>query len=465
MPYQIKLNNPLCVQVERDGEWVDLECHESADLAKAHLAALQINVGEKAMAEKRSIVISEVTTFKGSFPAVATGDWVDTALLEMGDDDPMYVTLRIAAHPRVSENGLIYDEALVMSIRDQIRGRTGIRGHIPKGLESSAYPLGEAYWVGAEMIGNELRAKAYIPPGATREDIRRRKAIGGGLGTSIYGLAEQVAHEDGTWSAADFILQQIDFTDPESAALNMGGEFVLTAETKSKEETRPQEENTVTVITIADISDELKRQIIEESKQPQLVADAVMRAEKAEKIIKEMGDITAHIILKVPDDASLVERVTAISKAQAELQAAFGADVSVEMLVNMKKDAEAAAAAMDSMDQQAFEGDVEKEVGTYMETWNVSTDKGKAVLASMRGILKNSVLAEVSSKRDVSGKRDRVVMKETVKKLWESQFKVMAETARDSLSGGRAYVGTIGRDLNKLPSDEEIRAAREKTGI
>lgn len=44
MPYRLS-ENQLCVEIERNGEWETLECHESEEGARAHLTALNINVG------------------------------------------------------------------------------------------------------------------------------------------------------------------------------------------------------------------------------------------------------------------------------------------------------------------------------------------------------------------------------------------------------------------------------------
>lgn len=47
MPYRLS-GNQLCVEIERDGEWETLECHESEEDARAHLTALNINVDHDA---------------------------------------------------------------------------------------------------------------------------------------------------------------------------------------------------------------------------------------------------------------------------------------------------------------------------------------------------------------------------------------------------------------------------------
>lgn len=408
-----------------------------------------------------NITVREITIFAGAFPPVPTFDWVDTELLHEGDEKPFYVTLRVAEYPRVSANELRYDEGLVNAIEEQMRGRVGIRGHTPSEFESTAYPLGEVFWVGCLREGNVLYGKAYVPPGATRSDIKRRIAIGGGVGTSIYGLAEQVVHEDGTWSAKDFVLKKIDLTEPEDAALDMGGQIVITAEQKT--DIKPDKEQEMSDITKK--TDSENQSVISETAHRQVVGVLEGKINTLEQRIKEMGDVTATVRLAIPDGADPLERITAMTEFLAGLQGAFGQDVSVEMLTNMKAAGEAAAAAVDAADAETFGTDVEKEVATYMETWNVTDEKAKTTIASIHTSMKKRTMAETSAKRDGTGKRDRTAMKQFVSQLWDDEYKPLAEMARDSISGGRAYVASIDNGKHKTPTREEIEAARARTGI
>jgi hypothetical protein len=53
MPYRLEGN---CVQVNKDGKWQNLKCHDSSIKARKHLVALKINVEskEKYVSQKRS---------------------------------------------------------------------------------------------------------------------------------------------------------------------------------------------------------------------------------------------------------------------------------------------------------------------------------------------------------------------------------------------------------------------------
>jgi hypothetical protein len=48
MPYRLSQDNK-CVQQEKNGEWTDLKCHDTPEMAKAHLAALEANVSDAKM--------------------------------------------------------------------------------------------------------------------------------------------------------------------------------------------------------------------------------------------------------------------------------------------------------------------------------------------------------------------------------------------------------------------------------
>jgi hypothetical protein len=421
----------------------------------------------------QNITVREITTFAGKFPSVETFEWVDTELLHEGDEKPFYVTLRVAEYPRVSANGLRYDDELVSAIEEQIRGRVGIRGHIPPEHESTSYPLGEVFWVGCLREGNVLYAKCYVPPGATRNDIKRRIAIGGGVGTSIYGLAEQEVQPDGTWSAREFVLKKIDLTEPEDAALDMGGQVVITAEQKKIEDEPDNKETDMsdtpeTTVTTGTLTNQQGGQnVISETAHRQVVGVLESKITTLETRIQEMGDVTATVKLAIPDGADPLERITAMTEFLAGLQGAFGQDVSVEMLTNMKAEGEAAAASADALDAETFEADMEKEVGTYMETWNVTTDRGKSAIDSIRKSLKRRALSEIGDKRDDSGKRDRASLKDVVSRLWEEEYKSLAEMARDSASGGRAYVASVDnkKEKPKLATREEAETARASLGF
>ena len=181
------------------------------------------------------IAETRIHRFKGDFPVVPTYPHVDVPMLEEGDEKPCYVTLPIAEIGRIADSGLEYDEELVTTIAEQMQdGSGGIRGHLKDEELPTAFPLDAVHWVGHVMEGKTLWAKGYIPPGESRDDIRRKIARGGTIGPSLFGAAvrEMSSRKPGrpTWRAKNFKLDQVDLAPANRASLrNMHG-AVLTRE-------------------------------------------------------------------------------------------------------------------------------------------------------------------------------------------------------------------------------------------
>lgn len=174
-----------------------------------------------------------VGEFRGSFPDVPIAPGVNLDDLKEVDAQPFFVTLPIIPEMgAISKNGLLYDEALVNSVEQQINEKRpgGIFGHIRKDEQDTAYPAPEARWVGAKREGNTLWAKAWLPPGAARDRLRQLKAVGGKIATSIYGKGDFEKVKEGVKRLKTFALESIDFAPPERAALGYGATPLVTAE-------------------------------------------------------------------------------------------------------------------------------------------------------------------------------------------------------------------------------------------
>jgi len=178
--------------------------------------------------KERSTFISELT----KSVAVPVSPNINITQLTKGDSSPLYMTLPIAEVGKRSKNGLLYDESLVSEIESQIKagGKTGIFGHIPDGEEAHAFPLPDVYWVGAQRIGKQLYAKGYLATQRAREFYERAGAVLQKAATSIYGLGKRKNNSDGTHTLSEFNLQSLDFAPHDRAALPLSGEFALTAE-------------------------------------------------------------------------------------------------------------------------------------------------------------------------------------------------------------------------------------------
>lgn len=199
--------------------------------AASVLAAYQkkAHIGELQRAALEDFVISE---YKGSVPDVPDAPGVDKKALTEGDPKPTFVVRPIAQVGRTSKNGILYDQALIDSIREQIvqNHPIGIFGHIKEADRATAHPTPQAYWIGAIQYGDKLYAKAYIADMERAADIRRKKALNSADGTSIYGTGIQHQHPDGTISMTKFTLESLDFAPVDRASLDMGKEMYITSE-------------------------------------------------------------------------------------------------------------------------------------------------------------------------------------------------------------------------------------------
>lgn len=395
----------------------------------------------------------------GAFPNVPIAQGVDFDAIKAHDPDPMFLTLELAEVGRTSENGLVYDEALVSELERQLPGLAGIRGHISDEELSTAYPVPDIYWVGAKREGSKLYGKGYIPPGATREDVRIKKATGGRIGSSIFAhvIQEMDGENAGRWYAREPEFEQVDFASPQRAALRMSGDFALTREMTNPE----HKEDTMTTITLKELPQELKDQVLAEYREKNHVAEMQTELNRAKQRIKEMGDVTAHVKLNIPDGADPMERIQALTEFLAALQSQFGEDVSVEMLTNMQQEAEALQAEVEAMDEEQYAAQVDAAVAELTKEWNVTTADGRAKLATLHSMVKTFVAVEMTGKG-----RDRDLMKATVQKVWDEKAKPFAEMTRDQISGGTVLPASNARRTNQgLATPEEIRAARERVGI
>jgi len=169
-------------------------------------------------------------TMRGDFPDVPLYAHVDKDLLYKGDDDPLHIVLEISRIGEMSQSGMLHDAALVTELEKQLPGLGGMRGHLKQDERDTAFPLEDIDWVGHQRVGDSLWAKGYIPPGQTRDYVRRVKARNGKLATSIYGPADarKWIEKGKTWTPVGFRLEQVDLAPARRASLDLGGAFTLT---------------------------------------------------------------------------------------------------------------------------------------------------------------------------------------------------------------------------------------------
>lgn len=372
-----------------------------------------------------------LTGFKGAYPDVPTYPDVDISLLTDGDEKPFFITLAIAEIGRVSENGLLYDRELVNQIAEQLRGLGGIRGHIPEGEEATAFPIDAVDWVGHVLDGSgKLWAKAYVPPGETREQIRRLKARGGQLGTSIYGVGERqmVDKEKGIWKLSVFSLQSVDLAPASRASLKLGGEFAITAEME-READAGENAMTEPIMQLADVPPAIREQIIEEAN---LQADVAR--------IREMREALASSQSRISElETTLQDRET--------------------RLAELEQVASSRAEQIRELQETQFTAELEQRIAALTD-WQVADDTARSKLEKIRQLLRQSTLTELQ------GKRDSGAVESALQSAFE-EHRLILETVRDALSGPSVAIAPrpkmgVSNTLEYYRTDEGLEELRRK---
>lgn len=267
-----------------------------------------------------------VTAFAGKpgieYPDVPTADGIDVAALTEGDPAPFFVTLRIGEIDAVSGNGHWFDEAFEMDLIQQTieRRATGIMGHLRDEDRGSLFPVPDVYWVGALLAQDFAWGKAYVPPGEVREFLRRKKAQGGEVATSIYGTAGEIewVEEREAWKPLGFILESLDLAPPERAGVpSLAVVPKVTAEMSNQAPPPGQEPNPM--------KDKLEVLAALTADDARLLPDAVVSA-----VVQPVNDkLAAHEqqiaelcdALDVEDADQLTEAVKALVEACNDAQA------------------------------------------------------------------------------------------------------------------------------------------------
>lgn len=359
--------------------------------------------------------------FRGAFPDVPVAPDVDVAELTAGDGEPFFITLPIAEVGMVSANKLRYTEDFCDSLVEQINSDkpTGIRGHIKDDERRYAYPMPAIYWVGAiRETDGKVWAKGYIPPGATREEYRIKKATAAAAATSIYGKPLMIReHTDGSYTPV-LSLEQVDLAPPKRAAHGKGYGFAVTREMDESEGDDPMTK------TIKEMTAEEVMAAVEPSVVQQIVE---MQRPSADPVIAEME-----------------QTVTAQKATIAELEGR----VSVQ------------AADLAELRGRLVEGELDKAIHSATD-WNVKTADGSAKLDFLRGLLKKAAIAELGDETGTAAVQGAVD-----KAMTGNQ--VIVEMTRDNLAGPQALAGAqdnrAGADARRLTPDEII-SARGRVGF
>lgn len=403
-------------------------------------------------AVRQRVSESKIHTFKGKFPEVPTYPQVDTALLYEGDDKPFHITLAIATVGETSGNGLVYDEALVSAIESQLPGLGGIRGHLRDEDLAYGFPLDAIDWVGAQRVGETLWAKGYIPPGETREDVRRRMARGAGIGTSVFGDAVRETLGAGKWKAKDFKLDSLDLGKPGRVARRVGtGAFNITREFQEDGNNMP--DNT---ITAADVPQSVREQILREAK---VTADAARVSELTSRVSEletqnkqleqqvaeaaNWKNIVAEIRGTIGKDTDTVQIVTEYHNMAVKLAELLGVPYT-----NINIRVEEMHEQLAESKRREFDSAVDSRIAEFTN-WPVTKDDAKAKVNAFRKNVKLAVVTELK------GSTDTAKIAETAQRVWDADFKLLAESLTKELGGPAALIAPHSSEPRKL-SDEEV---------
>lgn len=250
MPWKVfKDGDQFCVhKLSADnGKGEKVACHATEAEATAQVKALYANVKE--FSGNFTDVVA-VTELRGSYPNVPIASDVDYAGLIAGDAEPMFLTLPIGKVNAKSGNGRYYDEAWVKELERQALANKpiGLMGHLSPDERASAFPTEAIHWVGVAREQDLLWGKGYVPVGPVRDRIKRYKAQGKAIATSIDAFAEGV-WEDGLgayrMNAQSLRLNQIDLAPADRAGIPaLASVPIVTTEMQDNQPGQPPQEFT-----------------------------------------------------------------------------------------------------------------------------------------------------------------------------------------------------------------------------
>jgi hypothetical protein len=269
-------------------------------------------------AEIHAIRGNTIGEFRGSPPDVPVFADVNMQELTNGDEDPTYLILPIGKAGAVSANRRLYDDAFVTELERQVTAKrpTGIMGHIKAEDRPTEFPAPDVYWIGVKRIGELLWGKAYVPPGAAKNMVRRLKATGSRIATSIYGTGRETWDPDKKAYAVasdGFDLEQIDLAPPERAGIadlavvpHLTAEMADGAGQKNDKEHEMDRTQIIREMTAADLA------LI-----PQNVKDAILQAAPPAPEAAQVAEIRAALKLGEKDDPlkAIAEMVAAQEEA------------------------------------------------------------------------------------------------------------------------------------------------------
>lgn len=311
---------------------------------------------------------------------------VDIAGLTKGDPEPFYLVRPLFEIGKTSGANILYDETLVGELVAQMPGKGGAMGHPDKHNTDTAFPMEVADWVGAKRVGNIVYGKAYIPPGETREMVRRIHARGGGIRTSIFAKAIQEVDAQGHVRLRNPVLRRIDLA-PETEASHKAGEdkFDIVYQMDKMETSTMTKTPTPVVVPVAEMSN-----------------PADMQAEMR-KMLSEMsiGDLMEMLGDDRMDEISqMYAKRKGKSMVAAEMVAEMDAHQTV--IVEMRGQIDALQQANAAFQERAFNTELDRQIETATAWGNhAHGEDAQAEVAKTRKTLRALTIAELNGRQDV----------------------------------------------------------------
>lgn len=324
MPWKVfKEGERFCVHkmMMDDSKGEKVKCFDSENEATAHMRALYANVEEFRGAFSDVLVITEL---RGHYPTVPIAPDVDYAALIEGDDNPQFLTLPIGMVNGKSSNGRFYDEEFVTELMRQTLANKpiGLMGHLSESERATAFPKESLHWVGAVRDGDLIWGKAYLI-GEARERVRRYRASGKSIATSIDAYAEGVWDETikaHRMSAKSLRLNQIDLAPSDRAGISALARVPMLTTEMQDEVAEVEQENHMPEKGKLDYINEMTAE--DARLLPEPVRAAIVATVQTPPEVAQVQELRAA--LGVDDKADIAKLVTEMKQAQeAQAKAAI----------------------------------------------------------------------------------------------------------------------------------------------
>lgn len=364
---------------------------------------------------------------------------VDKDLLYRNDADPFHVVLDVLELDAISENGLIYDSELVNAIESQLPGTGGNMGHDNPADESFVYREMQVHWVGHKRVGQKTYAKGYIPPGETREFVRRLLATGGKLRTSIVGSGVYQEVGEGTYRLLEYEHEKLDFAPANRAALRkyQSGQAVISREMKQPEIT-PTEGKPMTEITAADVPQAIREQIIAEASEMNELRQKATRVTELEAQItslqsevqemRQYAVLVAEIRTMLPAEADVAETMRGYHEAITQLVNTLGVGSYSDICVKVEE----MHSVVQELTRKQHAAAIES-AASRLTNWNVTAPAHKQAVAALRNAVAKRLQSELVNVPvdQIDAEADRI---------WTAEFAELARVTISQIAGPVAFV-------------------------